>query len=177
MANLYVLLAVISVLIAQLIIHFNFNQSASYSALQDSFKLMGGGRNWWAWANTVRSWGTISIFAIALVTQALSLYRLFGWVNKLVWLYVVLLGGSLVSIAYFAILVLAYEFSYNNLYGPYSDTAKTATKQMAVEFGGFLAIVAAFLTVLGQNRKTWLWSLTNEPVSDEESDAGFPFTF
>ena len=67
----------------------------------------------------------------------------------IVWIYVVGFAGSFFTIFYLVLLAIAYEISFNNLYGPYSDTAMKSAKHIQLEFCGFLGILATFLVTFG----------------------------
>ena len=84
------------------------------------------------------------------------------------WIYVVGLGGSVSTVSYLLILAIAYEVSFNNLYGPYAATARQSASQISSEFSGFLGILATFFVTFGSTRRLWLWGQTNEGLEQEE---------
>ena len=118
-ANLKVLAGVILLLSVQLVVTFRANKTVSYTALQTDYVLMANQSNWWSSANTLRSVSSITILSVAFVTQALSLYGQLGYVNLMVWIYVVGIGGTFLTFVYLMLLAIAYEVCFNNLYGPY----------------------------------------------------------
>ena len=121
---------------------------------------MASGTNWWAYANQVRSYGLLSLFTVAFVTQTLFTYGFFPWLNRIVWLFGVGLTGPLISVAYLTLLAIAYEVCFNSLYGPFKSIAEQAAHQISFEFAGFLGLVAIFSLSFAPNRRIWYWAQT-----------------
>ena len=123
----------------------------------DNLTVMSADQNYLKYANYIRSWGFLAVFTGAFVFQALSTFGILGWLNKLYWIIGVAIVWPLISLTYLGLLAVAYEISYNNLYGPYTATAKQSARQITTEFSSFFALHSLFFLVFGFNRKVWLW--------------------
>mmetsp|Transcript_43532 Transcript_43532/g.57623 ORF Transcript_43532/g.57623 Transcript_43532/m.57623 type:complete len:128 (+) Transcript_43532:41-424(+) len=74
LANLQVLISVMMYIFFEYNIAYRLNESAVYKQMQTDFFLMADSTEWWPQANTIRRSGGLSIMALALFTQSLSLY-------------------------------------------------------------------------------------------------------
>ena len=79
-----------------------------------------------------RNYGSIALWSIAFITQALSLAGLFADINMIVWTRVIMLGSILLSVVYNALIMLGIMSASSVNQDSATTTAnKTATGDFA----------------------------------------------
>ena len=131
------------------------------------------GTNYWKIANSVRSYGGLSIWSLAALMQFLSLFGLFPTANMMVWEYGVGFAGQLIFLTYTIIQYIAYEDAHSNITS--SDSVKSTRAPIVKaaaksEFYEALAIQAGLSVAAASQFQNWLfWQWELLPAEERKA--------
>lgn len=100
--------------------HFRYRSAADFYNAGD-FR---GGTNYWKLANLISLYGGLGIWGLATLTQLFAVIEVAIEVNIFIWNYWVGVMGCLLSLTVFGMLVVTYDFAYQDL--EHSDASRAA---------------------------------------------------
>ena len=146
-----------------------------YALWTTSVAKSGLSTNYWELSNMVRNYGSIALWSVAFITQALSLAGLFADINVLVWTMGVMLFGLLLNITY-SVLVLLGIMAAQKFNGTTTNDANEIIAAgnfvtgLANEFAMVVAGQAFSGAIMAMNKDSW-WAAQKMNMGEKETDA------
>ena len=169
----YMIIALVEVL-AAVLITFRYRSQDWNGSTSDSFykpyETHVGGTNWWSLANMINSYGKLSIFGIAFITQLLATLGIAASINTIIWHWLVIVGVSLINVLYVIFDGLSYDTATDKCRSENVSNACTVQAAIELDFYIFFAMEGFVAATMYTNYSNWLQG-QNEAAFDGGSEA------